>query len=61
VRLAEAPSHGLPIIAYDANCTAAATGSSPRICQAPQGRRSPREDALAAAEKDEAAPEGAPS
>ena len=25
VRLAEAPSHGLPIIAYDANCTGSAT------------------------------------
>ena len=63
VRLAEAPSHGLPIIAYDANCTGAAAYRqlAREFLKRRKGGEAPAEAPLAAAEKDEAAPEGAPS
>ena len=64
VRLAEAPSHGLPIIAYDANCTGAAAYR--QLAREFLKRRKAAEapaaaSPLEAAEQDEAAPEGAPS
>ena len=63
VRLAEAPSHGVPIIAYDANCTSAAAYRqlAREFLKRRKGGEAPAEAALEAAEKDAAAPEGAPS
>ncbi len=73
VRLAEAPSHGQPIIAYDPNCTGAAayrqlareflkrrkaSGSAPVAEASPDDAV---EADLVAAETDETFPEGAPS
>ena len=63
VRLAEAPSHGVPIIAYDANCTGAAAYRqlAREFLKRRKAGEAPAEAALEAAEKDAAAPEGAPS
>ncbi|NLG35827.1 MAG: ParA family protein [Lentisphaerae bacterium] len=73
VRLAEAPSHGTPIIGYDPNCTGAAAyrqlareflkrrkaaESAPAAETAPGDAL---EDELIAAESDSATPEGSPS
>ena len=68
VRLAEAPSHGLPIIAYDPNCTGAAAYR--QLAREFLKRRKtaestpatpPADDSLAAAEADPATPEASPS
>ena len=63
VRLAEAPSHGLPIIAYDPHCTGAAAYRqlAREFLQRRKAGAPPADAPLAAAEHDEAAPEGAPS
>ena len=66
VRLAEAPSHGLPIIAYDTNCTGAAAYRqlAREFLKRRKAGEAPAEPAapeLAATEQDEASPEGAPS
>ncbi|HRX06692.1 MAG TPA: ParA family protein [Kiritimatiellia bacterium] len=72
VRLAEAPSHGLPIIAYDPNCTGAAAYRQlareflkrRKAAAAEPAENDPDaepEADLAAAESDPAAPEGQPS
>ncbi len=61
VRLAEAPSHGLPIIAYDANCTGAAAYrqlAREFLKRRKAGEPPPAEGAPAA---EETAPEGSPS
>jgi len=67
VRLAEAPSHGLPIIGYDPNCTGAAAYrqlAGEFIKRRKAAELPPEEQAeaqLEVAEADETSPEGSPS
>lgn len=59
VRLAEAPSHGLPIIGYDANCTGAAAYR--QLAREFLKRRKAGDAPAESAAPEETAPEGSPS
>ena len=68
IRLAEAPSHGQPILAYDPNCTGAAAYRQlareflkRRKAAESAPATSPADDPLAAAEADPSTPEASPS